>query len=80
MLASSLNATDVVELLLQYPSIDVNVIDPYGNTALLYDSRGGYTNVVRLLLECDDIDVNTRSRSGCTALMLASFTPLRNTN
>jgi ankyrin repeat protein len=49
--------TDVVNLLLQHPDIDINIRDTDGWTALMRAVDGGHTETVRLLLGSEGIDM-----------------------
>ncbi len=51
---------------------NVNTLNPYGGSALLFAARGGYTDIAKLLLEYK-ADVNIHgSYAGTTALMWAA--------
>jgi ankyrin repeat-rich membrane spanning protein len=50
--------TNIVNLLLQHPDINVNCIGVYGYTPLIWACEKGYTNIVNLLLQHPDINVN----------------------
>ncbi|TFK18908.1 hypothetical protein FA15DRAFT_649026, partial [Coprinopsis marcescibilis] len=52
--------------------IDVNAVDPYGDTALVLAARDGHTDVVRALVKADGIDINYSHSKHGTALMHAS--------
>ena len=60
--------TEVVELLLKTPGIDVNAVDRYGQTPLYVAA----TEVVELLLKAPGIDVNAKQEDGWTPLYLAA--------
>lgn len=62
---------DTVKSLLTSPNVDVNGVDPDGNTALIEAARFGHDDVVSALLIAK-ADVNAKNRDGKTALMLAS--------
>jgi len=54
---------EVIELLLAYPDIDLNVHDVYGWTPLMTAVRHGKLEVARMLLQHKDIDVNQTGRT-----------------
>ena len=61
-----------VELLLQQPGRDVNLVDEVGYTALHFAANRGHLGVVRRLLEHPSLTcLNVRNSYGNTALMLA---------
>lgn len=66
---------DVLELLLQDPRVDVNVVFEHqgGMTALIDACVNGDTDAVRLLLQRDDLDVNAQDDEGRTALYEAAW-------
>ena len=82
--ASEYGHSEVVELLLQHPQIDVNKRNDYGWTALHrasvtgnsevvdWTANRGHLEVVELLLHHPQIDVNIENNDGFTALYLAS--------
>ena len=62
----------VVELLLQQPSLDINISDSYGDTALHYGClRDNGTGLRMLLGDPRLTSVNRRSHAGNTPLMVA---------
>jgi hypothetical protein len=61
--------TEIVRLLLNR-GIDVNLKDPYGQTALMAASRGGALDVAKILVE-HGADVNAATTHGATALLYA---------
>jgi len=71
--ASEYGSTDVVELLLAVPGIDVNLADNEGQTPLYWASRRGHSEVVELLLRAPGIDVNRPNQDGETPLYRASY-------
>ncbi len=52
--------------------VDVNEVDDYEYTALMYASRNGHTEIVKELIRCHNIDINKTDDIGDTALMCAS--------
>jgi ankyrin repeat protein len=70
--AHSGNITKVRELL-AVPGIDVNHVDNYQNTALLWAALQGHTEIVKLLLAVPGIDVNLVDDSKNTALLWAAY-------
>jgi len=71
ILASSNGRTEIVEMLLKHPKIDVNLNDASGYTALMWASNMGHTEIVVMLLE-KGADVNANMELGWTALMMAN--------
>jgi ankyrin repeat protein len=59
---------DVVEALLQHPDIEVNSVDCFGCTALVWAAGKGQSNVVKRLLQHPKINVNQPSAIMWTAL------------
>jgi hypothetical protein len=71
MFAISNKATPkVVKFMLSVNGIDVNTLDGYGRTALIFAAAGEDSEVVKLLLSAG-ADVNARTNGGETALMKA---------
>ena len=64
---------DIVQLLLEKNSIDVNYKDKYGRTALLRASKNGNLDIVNYLLQYENIDLYIQTGYGYTALMYALF-------
>jgi hypothetical protein len=62
---------DVVELLLKHCSIDVNVQDWFGVTALFSAVQHRHEEILGLLLRHRNVDVNAQDWFGETALLLA---------
>ncbi len=50
--------------------IDVNSIDSYDESAIIYALRGGYFNVIKYLIE-QGADINVENMYGYKALVLA---------
>merc|ERR1711915_85674 len=68
MLACIQNHKEVVDLLLSRSDLDVNLVDIFGATSLMYASKnkeGG--EVVELLLEIKDLDLDEKDQDGKTA-------------
>ena len=57
-----------VRLLLEQPSIDVNMSDKRGETALMYAAQEGNLEAVKVFLEDGRADVNIQNQKGQTAL------------
>ena len=66
--------TDIVELLLAVPGIDVNAKENEydGKTPLIAAAYEGRTAIIELLLARPDIDVNAKDEDGVTPLMAAA--------
>lgn len=64
---------EIIRKLLDTVSVDVNVQDLEGNTALLIAIENGYENIVQILLATKDIDVNIQNSAGTFALLQAAF-------
>jgi hypothetical protein len=58
-------------MLLKVDTIDVNIRDKEGRTALMIACANGHDNIVEMMLKVDTIDVNIRAKEGRTALMCA---------
>jgi ankyrin repeat protein len=62
---------DVIERLLQDPTIDINLTDSSGNTALIVAARYNHEKVIRRLLNHAPVDVSAHNQKGETALVEA---------
>ncbi len=71
--AASYGHTEIVQVLLAVPGIEVNIQDNSGDTALMGAAFGGHTEIVRVLLKAPDIDVNKQNSQGDTALIIAAI-------
>ena len=72
MVAAQQGNEAAVELLLQQPDLDVNLMDSVGYTALHFASSSGQLGVVGRLLEHPSLTcLNARNSYGSTALMMA---------
>merc|ERR1711892_362620 len=68
MLACIKNCKEVVDLLLSRGDLDVNMVDIFGATCLMYASQhSDGKEVVKLLLERKDIDLDETDQDGKTA-------------
>lgn len=68
MLACISNKIEVVDLLLSRADLDVNIVDIFGATSLMYASKNKEgKEVVKLLLERKDIDLDEKDQDGMTA-------------
>ncbi|KFX99137.1 hypothetical protein V490_01932 [Pseudogymnoascus sp. VKM F-3557] len=72
-LAVDKDDNDVVELLLQHSSIDVNVLGWTGETVLTRAICSDREDLVGMLLQHSEIDVNARDSSGQTPLLQAAL-------
>ena len=66
------NDVSIMRLLFEQPSIEVNLADGNGRTALHLATLGGRCEAVRLLLADARVDVNIRDNAGTTALHAAT--------
>lgn len=73
-LAASQEHTDILNILLAQPGIDINGRDAVGYTALILAANHGHIDAVTALLAQPNIDVNARSvqANGTTALLVAA--------
>ena len=62
----------ILKLLLEQPSIKVNLVDMEGCTALHYAASEGHRDAVALLIADKRVDVNCRDSSQMTPLMMAA--------
>jgi ankyrin repeat protein len=70
--ASRIRHGGIVRILLDR-SVDVNLADVHGRTALVLASEKGHDSVVKLLLQAEGIEINSKGDLyGQTALSLAS--------
>ena len=63
---------ELIQNILEFAPVNVNLKDEYGRTALMWASILGHTEIVRMLLQRPEIDVNLQTEYGSTALMIAS--------
>lgn len=71
--AKSGDMVQAVELLEQYPELDINWRAPRGGfTALHMAVNNGYEDITQLLLNHPDVQVNARADRGFTPLIIAS--------
>lgn len=71
--AAESGRVEVVRLLLDTPTVDVNEGDESLWTALMSAIENRHVEIVRLLLDAPNIDVNARDRRLWTALMFAAY-------
>lgn len=64
---------DVVSLLLKQPSVDPNIKDYTGQTALFKAANNGHHEAVELLLQQEGVDPDAVSKDGFTPLVQAIF-------
>ncbi len=64
--------TDIVELLLKQPNIDVNLAQKEGAPPLYLAATRGHVEIVRLLLGARGINVNLAQSKGVTPLFIAA--------
>ncbi|PIU09457.1 hypothetical protein COT30_04305 [Candidatus Micrarchaeota archaeon CG08_land_8_20_14_0_20_49_17] len=70
--AASVGDLETAEALLE-AGANVNICNPYGQTALHLAAEWGYTETAKALLEADGVDIDVIDRSGETALDLATI-------
>ena len=63
---------ELIQNILEFAPVNVNLQTEYGSTALMIASANGHTEIVRMLLEKPEILVNLQNSGGMTALMYAS--------
>ena len=64
---------EIVEILLKYPDINVNIRGDHGYTPLICACDSASIRMIRLLLSHKDLDVNLKTNYGFSALWNASF-------
>lgn len=64
---------ELVKLLLDNASLDINSKDNTGYTLLSWAARNDQEALVKLVLEIRNIDINTKDRDDCTSLSHASW-------
>jgi hypothetical protein len=63
-----------VDYLMKLPTVDKNITDAEGNTALMATvKKGTYPRIVQMLAKMQDVDVNARNNAGQTALHLTGL-------
>ena len=72
LIAAIIGNISEVEKIIQDISIDVDITDRDGRTALIWAAKNGHSDVVRVLLIQAKIDVNKTNAYGDTALLWAS--------
>jgi ankyrin repeat protein len=63
----------VAEAILLHPRVDVNSVDMYGWSALMYATNKEHSDIVNALLQHPDIDINSVDKYGFSALMYAIY-------
>ncbi|KAL1117316.1 hypothetical protein AAG570_004642 [Ranatra chinensis] len=67
-------AVELLEVLVQYPTLDINIPDNEGNTPLHFAAQAGQVETVNLLLtQCPYIEIDVRNNLGFTPLMKAAI-------
>lgn len=69
--AAACSSDEIVELLLDMPSVDVNHLDVGGGTPIFDAILLGSISTLKLFLSSDRVDGNARNNSGHTPLILA---------
>ena len=72
MLAASQGQTDIVEMFLDHPNIDVNAQDSNGDSALCLAAEAGSKETIRILLKKPTIDMNKVDHRGWSPLYIAA--------
>lgn len=72
IVASDRCRENVIQLLLQMPTIDINAQDSFGYTTLMNAACFGQENIVKLILQVASINVNLQNSGGETALIIAT--------
>jgi hypothetical protein len=70
ILMASVSSVELLESILEQRWVDVNAVDIFGNTALMYAIKDGSVSAVKRLVAAG-IDVTTKDHAGRTALDLA---------
>ena len=70
--AISCGHVNILKLLLEQPSIDLNLSDNQGRTALMHATHFGNIEAMKLLLANPSIEVNLEDEKGRTALHYAT--------
>lgn len=63
--------SEVLEILLQHPNLDVNAQDAHGWTPLMYAVASNHTEIVKRLLQVPTCDINAKSNTSHTVLMIS---------
>lgn len=71
-LASMNGCKDTLNVLLEHPSTDVNLLDGDGNSALHLAAKAGTVECTKLLLDSNNIKANQLNRKGFTPAYLAA--------
>lgn len=69
---------DGLIVLLEHTTIDVNLLDSDGNSALHLAAKIGDVKCIELLLQCNDIKANQLNRKGFTPAYLAANSKKKN--
>ena len=72
MLAASQGQSNIVEILLGHPNIDVNAQDSNGDSALCLAAEFGSKETIQILLKKPTIDINKVNHRGWSALYIAA--------
>lgn len=71
-LAASNGHEDVLHVILEHPSTDINLLDNDGNSALHLAAKAGHVECLKLLLDNKSIKANQLNRKGFTPAYLAA--------
>ena len=72
MFASSRGHLNIINRLLDFKDVFINIQKDDGYTALILASHNGHLNIINRLLDCKEIDINIQNRNEETALDIAS--------
>ncbi|XP_025190493.1 transient receptor potential cation channel protein painless [Melanaphis sacchari] len=77
-LAAANGCKDALEVLLEHPSININLLDSDGNSALHLAAKAGNVECTELLLNSNNIKANKLNRKGFTPAYLAATSKNKN--
>jgi ankyrin repeat protein len=74
IIAARKGHSDIIEVLLSHPKIEVNLCNSAGRSPLMIAALQGQLDCTQKLLQIPEIDINAEDQDGNTALMWASAT------
>jgi len=77
-LAAANGSKDALEVLLEHPPININLLDSDGNSALHLAAKSGNVECSELLLNSNNIKANQLNRKGFTPAYLAATSKKKN--